>query len=47
MNIHCSVGQADAVPEPDWDNEVEIVSNLTLVCIVGIEDPVRDEVSWI
>uniref|UniRef100_T1G8G7 Calcium-transporting ATPase n=1 Tax=Helobdella robusta TaxID=6412 RepID=T1G8G7_HELRO len=30
--------------EPDWDNEDVIVSNLTCVCIVGIEDPVRPEV---
>jgi len=31
--------------EPDWDDEDRIVSNLTCVCIVGIEDPVRPEVS--
>jgi len=30
---------------PDWDDEERIVSNLTCVCIVGIEDPVRPEVS--
>ena len=30
--------------EPDWDDEDHIVSNLTCVCIVGIEDPVRPEV---
>jgi len=30
--------------EPDWDDEQHIVSNLTCVCIVGIEDPVRPEV---
>jgi len=30
--------------EPDWDDEEQIVSNLTCVCIVGIEDPVRPEV---
>ena len=29
----------------DWDNEEEVVSNLTLVGIVGIQDPVRPEVS--
>ena len=27
-----------------WDNEAKVVSNLTLVGIVGIEDPVRPEV---
>ena len=30
--------------EPIWDNEDDIVSNLTCICIVGIEDPVRPEV---
>ena len=29
----------------DWDNEDQVVSELTLVGIVGIEDPVRPEVS--
>ena len=31
--------------EPDWENEDDIVCNLTCICIVGIEDPVRDEAS--
>lgn len=30
--------------EPDWDDEAGIVQNLTCICIVGIEDPVRPEV---
>uniref|UniRef100_A0A8C6TAF5 Calcium-transporting ATPase n=1 Tax=Neogobius melanostomus TaxID=47308 RepID=A0A8C6TAF5_9GOBI len=30
--------------EPDWDNEGQILSDLTCLCIVGIEDPVRPEV---
>lgn len=30
--------------EPDWDNENEIISNMTCLCLVGIEDPVRPEV---
>uniref|UniRef100_A0A8C5AKD4 Calcium-transporting ATPase n=1 Tax=Gadus morhua TaxID=8049 RepID=A0A8C5AKD4_GADMO len=30
--------------EPDWDNEADILSALTCVCVVGIEDPVRPEV---
>ncbi|ESN96191.1 hypothetical protein HELRODRAFT_107353 [Helobdella robusta] len=30
--------------EPAWDKEAEIVRNLTCICIVGIEDPVRPEV---
>ncbi|XP_036389491.1 plasma membrane calcium-transporting ATPase 2-like isoform X5 [Megalops cyprinoides] len=33
-----------ADPEPDWDNENDILSNLTAICVVGIEDPVRPEV---
>ena len=31
--------------EPDWDNESDILSRLTCICVVGIEDPVRPEVS--
>nr|XP_051687865.1 plasma membrane calcium-transporting ATPase 2 isoform X8 [Oryctolagus cuniculus] len=31
-------------PEPDWDNENHILSELTCICVVGIEDPVRPEV---
>uniref|UniRef100_A0A671S5R6 Calcium-transporting ATPase n=1 Tax=Sinocyclocheilus anshuiensis TaxID=1608454 RepID=A0A671S5R6_9TELE len=30
--------------EPDWDNESDILTRLTCVCVVGIEDPVRPEV---
>ncbi|XP_026105712.1 plasma membrane calcium-transporting ATPase 3-like isoform X4 [Carassius auratus] len=33
-----------ADPMPDWDNEIDIVSNLTCITMVGIEDPVRPEV---
>ncbi|KAE8611736.1 hypothetical protein XENTR_v10012578 [Xenopus tropicalis] len=31
-------------PEPDWDNENDIVTDLTCLAVVGIEDPVRPEV---
>uniref|UniRef100_A0A6Q2YYH9 P-type Ca(2+) transporter n=1 Tax=Esox lucius TaxID=8010 RepID=A0A6Q2YYH9_ESOLU len=31
-------------PEPDWDNEADIVTQLTCITVVGIEDPVRPEV---
>ncbi|XP_036387136.1 plasma membrane calcium-transporting ATPase 4 isoform X1 [Megalops cyprinoides] len=31
-------------PEPDWDSENEILSDLTCIAVVGIEDPVRPEV---
>lgn len=30
--------------EPNWDDEDNIVNNLTCLCVVGIEDPVRPEV---
>nr|DBA33923.1 TPA: hypothetical protein GDO54_001542 [Pyxicephalus adspersus] len=30
--------------EPDWDNESDILCNLTCIAVVGIEDPVRPEV---
>ncbi|KAM7367135.1 hypothetical protein PAMP_015059 [Pampus punctatissimus] len=30
--------------EPDWDNENDILSGLTCICVVGIEDPVRPEI---
>ena len=29
----------------DWDDEDAVISELTAIGIVGIEDPVRDEVS--
>ncbi|CAB1346202.1 unnamed protein product [Coregonus sp. 'balchen'] len=29
--------------EPDWDQENDILTSLTCVCVVGIEDPVRPE----
>ncbi|KAM8756482.1 plasma membrane calcium-transporting ATPase 2-like isoform 4-T5 [Acanthopagrus schlegelii] len=30
--------------EPDWDSENDILSDLTCIAVVGIEDPVRPEV---
>ena len=33
--------------EPNWENEDGIVKNLTCIAIVGIEDPVRDEVYFL
>ncbi|XP_073655729.1 plasma membrane calcium-transporting ATPase 3 isoform X9 [Tursiops truncatus] len=33
-----------AAQEPDWDNENEVVGDLTCIAVVGIEDPVRPEV---
>lgn len=36
-----------ADPEPLWDNENDILNELTAVCVVGIEDPVRPEVGCV
>ncbi|KAG7273368.1 hypothetical protein CRUP_022911 [Coryphaenoides rupestris] len=33
-----------ATPEPDWEDEVDILTNLSCIAVVGIEDPVRPEV---
>lgn len=33
--------------EPDWDNEAEILTRLTCITVVGIEDPVRPEVCYL
>ncbi|XP_031424329.1 plasma membrane calcium-transporting ATPase 2 isoform X8 [Clupea harengus] len=33
-----------ADPEPNWEDENNILSDLTAICVVGIEDPVRPEV---
>ena len=43
--VLCSAGEASAESEPDWDNEREILSHLTCIGVVGIEDPVRPEVT--
>ena len=44
-------GQGEPLPnqtvidqEPDWEIEDDIINNLTCLCLVGIEDPVRPEV---
>ena len=33
--------------EPNWEDEDSIIRNLTCLCIVGIEDPVRPEVCYV
>ncbi|KAK7582784.1 hypothetical protein V9T40_014229 [Parthenolecanium corni] len=38
------VNQVHIDSEPNWDDEDYIVGNLTALCVVGIEDPVRPEV---
>ncbi|EAT42936.1 AAEL005561-PA [Aedes aegypti] len=38
------INQVHVDGEPNWDDEENIVSNLTCLCVVGIEDPVRPEV---
>merc|ERR1719450_2010370 len=36
--------QVHVEAEPNWEEEEKIISNLTCICVVGIEDPVRPEV---
>ncbi|XP_013789247.1 plasma membrane calcium-transporting ATPase 1-like, partial [Limulus polyphemus] len=38
------INQVQYDVEPNWDDEDDIVSNMTCICVVGIEDPVRSEV---
>lgn len=38
------INQVHIDNEPHWDDEDNLVNNLTCLCIVGIEDPVRPEV---
>ncbi|XP_039298355.1 plasma membrane calcium-transporting ATPase 2 isoform X3 [Nilaparvata lugens] len=38
------INQVHIDAEPNWDDEEYIVNNLTGICVVGIEDPVRPEV---
>ncbi|XP_074094819.1 plasma membrane calcium-transporting ATPase 3 isoform X3 [Cotesia typhae] len=38
------INQVHCESEPNWEDEENIVNNLTCLCIVGIEDPVRPEV---
>ncbi|XP_065083006.1 plasma membrane calcium-transporting ATPase 2 isoform X4 [Ochlerotatus camptorhynchus] len=38
------INQVHCDGEPNWEDEENIVSNLTCLCVVGIEDPVRPEV---
>ncbi|XP_049805756.1 plasma membrane calcium-transporting ATPase 2 isoform X1 [Schistocerca nitens] len=38
------INQVHIDNDPNWDDEENIVNNLTCLCVVGIEDPVRPEV---
>ncbi|KAF5284828.1 hypothetical protein FQA39_LY04553 [Lamprigera yunnana] len=38
------INQVHIDNEPNWEDEANIVTNLTCLCVVGIEDPVRPEV---
>lgn len=40
------INQVHIDAEPNWDEEEYTVSNLTALCVVGIEDPVRPEVHF-
>ena len=42
-NVQANEIQMDG--EPDWEDEDTIISRLTCLAIIGIEDPVRPEVS--
>ncbi|XP_022240050.1 plasma membrane calcium-transporting ATPase 2-like [Limulus polyphemus] len=44
VNRNPEVNQIQFDAEPLWDDEDNIISNLTCLCLVGIEDPVRPEV---
>lgn len=39
-----SVAYKDISGTPNWDDEDNLIKDLTCICIVGIEDPVRPEV---
>ncbi|CAG0896564.1 unnamed protein product [Cyprideis torosa] len=38
------INQVHYEQEPNWEDEEGIINNLTCICVVGIEDPVRTEV---
>nr|XP_053634797.1 plasma membrane calcium-transporting ATPase 2-like isoform X2 [Cherax quadricarinatus] len=38
------INQVHFDSEPNWEDEDNIISNLTCLCVLGIEDPVRPEV---
>ena len=44
VTAEAEINQVRCDIEPNWDDEDKIISNLTCLCIVGIEDPVRPEV---
>lgn len=39
-----AINEVQIDSEPNWDDEENIMNNLTCLCVVGIEDPVRPEV---
>ena len=44
LDYFCPYFQVKVDAEPNWDEEEKIVDNMTCICVVGIEDPVRPEV---
>ncbi|XP_076362615.1 plasma membrane calcium-transporting ATPase 2-like isoform X3 [Tachypleus tridentatus] len=44
VNRNPEINQVQYDAEPLWDDEDNIISHLTCLCVVGIEDPVRPEV---
>jgi magnesium-transporting ATPase (P-type) len=45
VDAAANVGETAFTSEPSWDKEDTIVTDLVCIGIVGIEDPVRPEVS--
>ncbi|KAH8022521.1 hypothetical protein HPB51_025084 [Rhipicephalus microplus] len=44
MGSNTKANEVPITQEPDWEDEDNIVRDLTCLCVVGIEDPVRPEV---
>lgn len=40
------INQVHIDSDPNWEDEENIVNNLTCLCVTGIEDPVRPEVGF-
>jgi len=40
------INQVHIDSEPNWEDEENMVNNLTCLCVTGIEDPVRPEVRF-
>ena len=45
--VSLDLKRSDSESYINWDEEEEVASNMILIAIIGIEDPVRPEVSEI